>query len=197
MTSHRNYWKCSPLGPKMANISPGLTAPSDARASSITFPPCFSPCSASFEFVFRAHNFPPLIGITYPTFSHLTPIPPLCTVAGPPLVARLCDIFPKISTTKRPKMMPPTTAKPAITPPLSCCPDVALVAVLELVASINDCATHSPKVQPDRERPCEPNRDRRTCWSKEQGVPEVDEEFAQFMSSAPDSVLIVWVRSNA
>lgn len=93
--------------------------------------------------------------------------------------------------------MVPTTAKPAITPPLSCCPDVAVEVEFELVAvSITDCATHSPKVQPDRESPWLPNKVRRSCWLNEQGVPEVldallDEELVQSISSVPESELMV------
>ena len=150
----------------MANISPGRTMPLDPRASSITFPPVvfFSPCSASLELLFRNQDIFPVTGAMYPTFSHRTPMPPLRTILGPLVVALLCETFPKISTARRTAMMTPTTAKPAITPPLSCVPDVAPVVVFEAAAvSITDCATHSPKVQPDRERPCEPKRPLRTC----------------------------------
>ena len=182
----------------MANISPGRTIPWDPRASSMTFPPDpFSPYSASLEFAFRPRNTPPSTGTTYPTSSHLTPIPPRCNMAGPPFIARLCASFPNRSKAKRAAMMVPTTAKPAITPPLSCCPDVAVEVEFELVAvSITDCATHSPKVQPDRESPWLPNKVRRSCWLNEQGVPEVldallDEELVQSISSVPESELMV------
>ena len=92
---------------------------------------------------------------------------------------------------------PPTTAKPAMTPPLSDVPeppvDAELVALPDKV-SMTLCATHSPNVHPLSARPEDPN----TCWMvscRNAHVAVLSEEGgSQDMPSVPLSVSMIPVR---
>lgn len=83
----------------------------------------------------------------------------------------------------------PTTARPAMTPPLSSLlVDVGLVEFVPEAKSIANCWTHSPNLQPVRERPSFPKSPFSVdCWKKH--APLV--EFAQLMSSSPSRLLMI------
>ena len=101
--------------------------------------------------------------------SQCTPTPPVLSVppSRPDLRALLCLTMPNTSRSSANSTKAPTTAKPAITPPLSDDPPEFFPLEEELpVSSITLCRTHSPNVQPVRVSPDDPKSDCNTLCLK-------------------------------
>lgn len=101
-------------------------------------------------------------------------MPPTLMFLGPRSLADLCFQKPRASNERAKNRSPPTTASPAMTPPLSWDPPCTAETEVELpLVSITLCRTHSPKVQPSKGNPPEPKSACNVDWPKEQLVARV------------------------
>ena len=144
----------------------------------------------AFDCLYRSHPLPGVRDITYVTSDHSTAKPPCCPLPSPPRYpapSRRCFLRLHHPTTN-PKSMraisAPTTARPAITPPLSELPPLSEEPEVPPPASMTPCWTHSPKVQPRSDSPEEPNTLSRTlCWKLHDAVPFAAGESQAIVSS--------------
>ena len=130
--------------------------------------------------------------------SQCTPTPPVFSLppSRPDLRALLCLTMPNANSSSANNTKAPTTAKPAMTPPLSDDPPELFPFEEELpVSSITLCRTHSPNVQPVRVSPDDPKSDCSTlCWKAHFAVFVLLSGASHVTPKAPLKLFIVAVR---